>query len=145
MAALSGAEKLKASAFTRDRVQAENRLGDDSQGAQRSRRQLGQVIAGDVFHHLAAALGERAIRQSQGDPDDQVAQRAETDPERAAVIRGQNPSYGCFLGPKRIERQSLAVLRQSLLQLPQRATGFDGGRHVAPRMFHDASSAAAWK
>src|SRR5207244_8998901 len=80
--------------------------------------------------------------QVQCDADDQVAQGAEASAKRPAIVRRQDPSERRSIGPKRIERYSLTVLGQSLLQLRERAPGFHGRGHIPPGMFQDAIQSA---
>ena len=51
-------------------MEAENSLRDDSQRSQRPRSQFGQIVTGDILHHLAATLGQRSIGQRECDADD---------------------------------------------------------------------------
>src|ERR1700741_3936370 len=62
-------------------MQAEDRAGDDAKSAEGAGDELGKIVASDVFDDFAAAAGERAVGESDGDADDEVAQRAKTQAE----------------------------------------------------------------
>src|SRR6266581_3728027 len=98
------------------RVETEDGASDNAERAKSSCDELREVVTCDVLHDLAAAAGERAVWQGNGNADDEVAQRAEAQSERAAVVRGEHTADGGFFRPQRIKRQPLAMLRQSLLQ-----------------------------
>ena len=58
------------------RVQPQHHLGEHGERAVGAVQQLGQVVAGHVLDHVAAAAGHRAVGQHQRHADHQVAQRA---------------------------------------------------------------------
>ena len=91
---------------------AEGGLGDDAAACRDHRHELGQVVAGDVFDDLAAAAGERAVGECDGDAEDQIARPPKAAAERAAVVGRQHAADGGVVGPERVERQALAVTRQ---------------------------------
>src|SRR6266487_4439008 len=93
------------------RVETEDGTSDDAERAKSSCNELLEVVTGDVLHDFTAAAGERAVGESNGDPDDEVAQRAEAQSERAAVVRGEHTADGSFFRPEGIEGKPLAVLR----------------------------------
>ncbi len=82
------------------RMQAKHGPGDDSQRAKRAGHELGQVIASDVLHHFASAGGNRAVGQNHGDADDEVANAAVAQTQRAAVIGRDDAADGRAVGPK---------------------------------------------
>ena len=113
-------------------MEAEHRLRDDRERAERSRGELRQVVARDVLDHLAAALRERAVGQCQRDPDDQVAERAEARHERPVVARGEDPADRGALRPERVEGEALPVLGQRRLQPRDAAPRLHGRRQIGP-------------
>ena len=119
-------------------MQPERHLRDHAQRAERSGHQLGQVVARDVLHHLAAALGNRAIGQHHRHADDQVAQAAIPQPQRAAIIRRENSAHRRLLRPQRIERDVLAMLRRARAASSPRCAGLDRHRQVRPAMLEHA-------
>src|SRR5258708_21092431 len=96
------------------------------------------MLAGDIFNRFAAAAGERSIRKSDGNADDEVAERAEAQPQRAAVVGGENAADGCAFGPQAVEGQPLAMLRQRMLQRLLSAAGLGGNCQIRPGMFDDS-------
>ena len=56
--------------------------------------QLGEVVARDVLDHLAAGLGERAVRERERDADDQVAHAAVAVAQRAGVAGRDHAADG---------------------------------------------------
>ena len=134
-------EKVSVCELVRQRMQAKHGPGDDAEGAERARHQLGQVIAGDVLHHLAAAGGDGAIRQNDGDADDEVANAAVAQAQRPAVIGRDHAADGCALRPQRVQRKPLPVRGERALQLRDGDSGPDGDRHIAGRVLQDAVEA----
>src|SRR6266568_3629424 len=121
------------------RVSTEDGASDNAERAKSSCDELREVVTCDVLHDLAAAAGERAVWQGNGNADDEVAQRAEAQSERAAVVRGEHTADGGFFRPQRIKRQPLAMLRQSLLQSSNAAARFDSYREIRPGVFNDGA------
>src|SRR5258708_30879070 len=113
-------------------MQAKDGAGYYSERSEGARNQFRQIVARDIFHHFAAAAGERSIRKSDGNADDEVPERAEAQPQRAAVVGGGNAADGCAFGPQAVEGQPLAVLRQRMLQRLQRAAGRGANWQVRP-------------
>ena len=122
-------------------MQAEDGAGNHAQRADGAGDEFGEIVARNIFDYFAATPGECAIGKSDGDADDEVAQRAEAKAKRAAVIGGEDPADGGFLWPKRIEREALAVLSKSLLQSMNRAARFGGDREVGPSVFQNSVEA----
>src|SRR5690242_5633008 len=118
-------------------MDAKDRASDDAESAKGTGSELGEIVAGDILDDFAAAGGERAVRKSDGDTDDEVAKGAETETKCAAVISREDAADGGFFGPKRIERETLAVLGESLLQSLNEAAGFDGDGEIGPNVFED--------
>src|SRR5712692_10452287 len=113
-------------------MKAEDGASDDAERAESAGDEFREVVTGDVFDDFAAAGGERAIGKSDGHADDEVAERAETEAECAAVIGGEDAANGGFLRPERIEGEALAALGESFLERLKSATGFDGDGKVGP-------------
>ena len=82
-----------------DRMQAEVDFGDDAQSAEAAGHELVQIVAGDIFHDLAAGLCDRAVGKDQGHADDEIAQAAVLQSQRAAVVGGDDTADGGALGP----------------------------------------------
>ena len=119
-------------------MQAKNGAGDHAESAEGAGGQLGQIVASDVLDDFAATAGKRAIRQCERDADDQVAQCAKTQAQCAAVIGGKDAADGGFFRPKRIKRETLAVLRQNILQPFDGASCFDRDGEIGPSMLDDS-------
>ncbi len=80
-------------------MQPEVGASDNAQRAQRSSDQFRQIVPCDIFYHFAAARSQRAVRQRNRHTDDQIAQRAKPNTQRAAVIRRKDSADGGSLGP----------------------------------------------
>src|SRR5258708_32898685 len=115
-------------------MQAKDGAGYYSERSEGARNQFRQIVARDIFHHFAAAAGQRAIRKSDGNADDEVPERAEAQPQRAAVVGGENAADGCAFAPHAVEGQPLAMLRQRTLQRLQSAAGLGGNCQIRPGM-----------
>src|SRR3954465_10160195 len=102
-------------------MEAEGRGGDDPGRAERAAGDLGQIEAGDVLHHLAAALGDGAVGADDRDADDQVAHGSIAGAARAEVAGRDDASDRGPVGEGRIEREHLALGARRLLQLRIRA------------------------
>src|SRR5258708_29105732 len=119
-------------------MQAKDGAGYYSERSEGARNQFRQIVARDIFHHFAAAAGERSIRKSDGNADDEVAERAEAQPQRAAVVGGENAADGCAFGPQAVEGQPLAMLLQRMLQRFHSASALAANCHIRPGMFDDS-------
>ncbi len=100
-----------------------------------------QVIAGNVFNDFSARVRDGAVGQYDRHANDQVAQATVAQPEGARVIGGHDAAHRRSLGPKRIQGNVLAMLRQGRLQRRPSAAGFDGASHVLPGMLADCIQA----
>ena len=127
----------------RERMKAEGSARDDAERAESAGDEFGKIVTGDVFYDFAAAAGERAVRKSDGDSDDEVAKRAEAQTQSAAFIGRQNAADGSFFRPEGVEREALAVLRESLLQFLDRAASFDSDSEVGPGVLDDLVEACS--
>src|SRR5260370_17419135 len=107
-------------------MEAEDGTRDDTESAKGPGDELGKIVAGDVFYNFAAAACERAVGKSNGDTDDEVAERAETKAQCAAVVSAEHAADGGLFRPQRIKRQTLAMLPERFLQSLNGAAGFDG-------------------
>ena len=72
------------------RLHFERQLRDDAERAERTGEQFAEVVAGDVFHHAAAAFERDAAAIDGVDADHVVANRAVAVASRAAPIRGHH-------------------------------------------------------
>jgi hypothetical protein len=125
----------------RARVEAKGDLHDQAERAERAGEQLREVVAGDVLDHLAAGLGDRAVRQSHGDAHDQVARRAVAVAQRPRVAGGEDAADRGLRGARRIEREHLSGRGEALLGLAHRHAGLDNGGQVALVVLDDAVQA----
>ena len=90
-------------------MQAHRQLHDRPQRPERAGEQLGDVVAGHVLDHLAAALRERAVGERHAHTDHEVARAAVAGAQGAGVGRGHDPSDG-GAAVRRVEREHLARL-----------------------------------
>ena len=74
----------------RQRFHFERQLRDDAERAERAGEQFAEVVAGDVFHHAAAAFERHAAAVDRVDADHVVANRAVAVAPRAVPIRGHD-------------------------------------------------------
>ena len=123
--------------MARERVQAKNRARDDAESAESSSGELRKIVAGDVFYDFAAAAGERAIGKRERHANNEVAERTEAQAQRTAIVGGEHTADRGFFRPQWIEREPLAMLRDSLLQFVKFATRFDGNSEVSPGVIGD--------
>ncbi len=147
---IAGGERLrrgdgKRARMVRDRMEAKDSAGDDAKSAESAGDEFGEVVAGDVFDDFAAAARERAIGKRDGDADDEVAERAETETERAAIVGGENAADGGLFRPERIDGEALAVPREGFLQSLDGAASFDGDGKVGPSVLEDVIQARSGK
>src|SRR3954447_7443400 len=98
------------------RMQTENRFGDDAECSQRPSHQLLQVITGNIFHDLAAALRDSPVAEDDGGANNQVAHSAVAESQSAAVIGSDDAAHGCMLRPENIKRQMLSMLGERALK-----------------------------
>ncbi len=138
MAGKFSAVKEKSFRGARQGMQAKDGSRDNAKCSESTGDQLREVVAGDIFHHFAAAAGERAIRKSDGDADDEVPERAKAQAQGAAVVGRENTADGGAFGPQAVEGQPLAMLRQCILQRLQSAACFDRDRQIGPGVFDDS-------
>ena len=104
---------------------------DLAQPAARAGHKPRQVVAGDVLHHAAAAVDDRAVRQPQGDAQQEVARRAVAVGARTGQRRCERLGDGAVFHAGWVERQHLAALGQRPAQLAQRDPALDDGGQVA--------------
>ena len=83
-------------------------------------------------------LGNGSIGEHNSHSDNEVAQTAELQPKRAAVVGGDDAAHGGAVRPKRIERDHLPVASQFRLHRGPRAAGFNGAGHVLPGMLAES-------
>src|SRR5258708_28262341 len=126
-------------------MKAEDGAGEEAERAKGASDEFGEVVASNVLDDFAAAGGERAVGKSDRDADDEVAERAETETKRAAVVGREDAADGGSFRPERIEGEALAVLGEGFLQSLKAAASFDDDGEVGPRMFEDAIQARRGK
>src|SRR5215467_6887827 len=122
----------------REGMETKNGARDDAERAESTGNELWKIVAGNIFYDFAPAGGERAIRKCNGNPDDEVAERAKAQAERATVVSREDAADRGFLRPKRIECETLAMVRERFLQGLNGAPSFDGDREVGPGVFNNA-------
>ena len=121
----------------RKRMQSENGAGDDAERAVGAGNELWQVVPRDVLDDSSAARSKRAIRESDGHADDEIAKRTETKPKSAGVAARERAADGGVLGPQKIGCQALIVVGKRGLQSADGAAGFDRNGKVGPNMLDD--------
>ena len=97
----------------RQRVEPEDGLGHDAEGAEGADEQLAEVVAGDVLDHAAAGLGDHAVGAHDRQADEQVAGGADRDPAGAAGV-GRERAADAGAGHGLVEGQPLAALGDGL-------------------------------
>ena len=100
----------------RQRVEPEDDLGDEAEGAERPAQEARQVEARHVLHHLTAPARDDAVRAHEGDPDDEVAHCAVPCAARPERVRREHAADGRALRVWRIEREPLPVGREVALE-----------------------------
>src|SRR5438270_804664 len=82
----------------RDRLGPRQELDRDlferGEGAVGAGHQLGEVVAGDVLHHLAACLEDLATAADRLEAEEMVARGARLDAARPRQIAGEDPAQG---------------------------------------------------
>ena len=90
----------------RNGVQPERDPRDQRQRPVRAAHELAEVVPGDVLHDGAARARDEAVAEDEGHPEDEVARRTETVPERPGAVRGDAGPDRRVAG--RVEREPLA-------------------------------------
>src|SRR5919107_3641993 len=99
-----------------DRMQPEVGGHDDSQGPERSREQLGEVVAGHVLDDLAAGLRHSSVVQNDGYADDKLSDGPVPVPPRPrSVGRDDAPDRSPLL--RRIYGEHLVRAGELFLQI----------------------------
>jgi len=125
----------------RDGVQAEGGFGDDSEGAEASRDEFAEVVAGDVFDDFSAGAGDGSVGEDEGHADDKIAEATVTMAERTGVVGGEDAADGGAFGPEGVKSYELAVFCEGLLKFLPGASGLDRAGEVLPGVFDDAVEA----
>ena len=117
----------------RDRVEPHGDLEDQPERPERPGKQLGQVVTRHVLDHLAAGLGDRAVRQRHGDSQHEVARRAISVAQRPGVAAGDHATNrGLLARPeRRVEREHLTRRAHLLLEACDRHARLDDRREIA--------------
>src|SRR5579885_2940471 len=123
-------------------MQAKHGARDDAECAERAGHQFGQVIARYILHHFAAAGGQSAVGQRNGDADDQVPQRTKAEPESAGVVSRKNASHSRRFRPEHVNGEPLVMDGKSCLQAGDCHSGFDRYGQVRPGVLDDLIEAA---
>ena len=87
-----------------DRMKAEVDRGNDAEGAEAAGHELMEIVAGDIFNNLAAGFCDGAVGEHDGHADDEVAQGAILQAQRAAVVGGDDAADG-GVAPARADRE----------------------------------------
>ena len=104
-----------------------------------AREQLGEVVARDVLDHLAAGLGEAAVRERERDADDQIAHAAVAVAQRAGVAGRDHAADGRRVArpQRRVEREHLALRGEGGLRLAQRHARLQHRGQIADVVLED--------
>ncbi len=121
----------------RQRVEAHRHLDDRAERPVGAGEQLGQVVAGDVLDHLAAALGDGAVGERHAHADHEVARAAEARAQRPGVVGRDDAADRGAAAVRRVEREHLAGLAEGLLRAGQRHARLQHRGQVAGVVLHD--------
>src|SRR5205823_3925572 len=86
-------------------MQPQRHAGDEPEPPARAADELAEVVAGDVLDHLAAGVGDRAVREDDGYPEHEIAWRAEAVAERTREAGGEAGAERRVA--RRVEREPL--------------------------------------
>ena len=126
----------------RQRPQLHRRLDDHAECAVRADEELGQIVARDVLHDLAAALHDGAVRGHDRHADQEIAGRAVEMAPRPASVRREHPADGRAVGVGGIERQPLAAAPERRLERRDRHSGLDRRREIAGLVIQEPAEPA---
>src|SRR6202041_1888989 len=93
-------------------METEGDLRDDRESPERSHEQFGDVKAGDVLDHLAAAPADSPVRKDEARADHEITRCAETGSQRSACCGGEHAADGRSLTVGWVEHQTLAESRR---------------------------------
>ncbi len=113
------------------RPQLHGGLHDHAERAVGADEELGQVVACDVLHDLAAAVHDGAVGGHHGDADEQVARGAVQMTAWPRRVGGEHAAERRARRVGRIEREPLAAGAQGRLQRGDGDAGLRGRREVA--------------
>ena len=113
------------------RPELHGRLDDHSERPEGADEELGQVVAGDVLDHLAAALDERARRRDHGHADEEIAARSVEVTPRTGRIARENAAERRFVGMRWVEREPLAAPAELALERAQGHARLNGRGQIA--------------
>ena len=123
----------------RDGKHLETHLGDHPERAPRPRHETRQVIPGHVLHHLTTKAQQFALAIDDLDAQHIVTHRTHTGPRRPRQPGSHHAADSAtHAEARRLERQTLAVLRQECLQLRQGRAGAHRHHQLAGLVIHDA-------
>jgi hypothetical protein len=72
---------------SREWMETKDGARDNRERAKSAGNEFGEIVARDILHDFASAGGESTVGKSERDADDQVAEGAEAEAQRAAVVR----------------------------------------------------------
>ena len=114
-------------------------FGDGAQGAHGAGLQPGGVVAGHVFHYLAAEAQMLALAVEQADTQHLIPYRAGPGPRRAGKVARQGAAErGAITKPGRFEVQALAFFGQGGFDFRQRGTSTGGQYKFHRVVFNDS-------
>ena len=120
-------------------MQAQAGANDQAQPALRAAEELSEVVAGDVLDDLPAGARDRAVREHDRHPQDDVPRRAVAVATRPGQPLREAGADGRVAG--RIERQHLATLGEHRAEGREAKAGLDGRGQVARLVLEDAIEA----
>jgi hypothetical protein len=130
-------EAGKSTRRLRKRMKTEDGASDYAESSESPGDEFGEIVAGDIFYNFAAAGGESAVWERDGDADDEIAERAETQAECAGIVCGENAADGGGPGPERVDGETLVMDGESVLKSLNGAASFDGDGEIGPGMLDD--------
>src|SRR4030095_11526665 len=101
---------------------------DRREAPERSADQSAEIVTGHVLHDVAARLDQASVGGRELNPDQQIAARAVTVPQRPALVGGNGAADRRLL-ERRLERQPLTVPRQLAIHIAH------GRRPLPPRAY----------
>ena len=90
-------------------MEPQRQLAEDAERAEGAHHQLGHVVPAHRLHHAGAPPGRDAVGLDEPHAEEQVAQRAVAQPERAARVGGGHAAERPRLGAGGIEREKLTT------------------------------------
>ena len=88
-------------------------LRDDAEPAESADLKLGEIVSGDVLHHLAAGFHQSAIASCDGAAQQMIPYRAEAVPEWSRSARGDDGAETSVRATGRIHREPHSLVGQA--------------------------------